>query len=148
MPLTDHADCLLIVIDAQPGFYPAELPAADRARAGEALARAAWLTGLARERWTELVTNGRFMRALRAGELPLDARQPALEARRGFVEAGVVEDRERRAQRRDGVIRLAEREPRIGRRQVRIDGAVEASELLLGLAGRIGTLSMTSRPAA
>jgi len=39
----------------------------------EARAAADWLTGLARERWTELVTNGRFMRALRAGELPLDA---------------------------------------------------------------------------
>jgi nicotinamidase-related amidase len=49
MPLTDHHDCALIVIDAQPGFYPAELPAADRERAEQVLARAAWLAALARE---------------------------------------------------------------------------------------------------
>jgi nicotinamidase-related amidase len=48
MPLTAHEDCLLVVIDAQPGFYPAELPAEDRARAAVALERAAWLAGLAR----------------------------------------------------------------------------------------------------
>ena len=47
MPLTDHEDCLLIVIDAQPGFYPPDLPEADRAAAETALTRAAWLTALA-----------------------------------------------------------------------------------------------------
>ena len=43
MPLTAHEDCLLVVIDAQPGFY------ADDPAALEALARAAWLARLARE---------------------------------------------------------------------------------------------------
>ena len=43
MPLTAHEDCLLIVIDAQPGFY-GEAPAAL-----DALARAAWLAKLAHE---------------------------------------------------------------------------------------------------
>jgi nicotinamidase-related amidase len=47
VPLTDHEDCLLIVIDAQPGFYPPDLPEADRAAAETALTRAAWLTALA-----------------------------------------------------------------------------------------------------
>ena len=47
MPLTDHDDCVLIVIDAQPGFYPPELPEADRAAAETALTRAAWLAALA-----------------------------------------------------------------------------------------------------
>ena len=46
MPLTAHQDCVLVVIDAQPGFYPEEL--ADRPAALEALARAAWLAKLAR----------------------------------------------------------------------------------------------------
>jgi nicotinamidase-related amidase len=49
MPLTAHEDCLLIVVDAQPGFYPAELPAGDRALAAQALERATWLVALARE---------------------------------------------------------------------------------------------------
>jgi nicotinamidase-related amidase len=48
MPLTAHEDCLLIVIDAQPGFYPDDLPAEDRAAAGRALERAVWLAALAR----------------------------------------------------------------------------------------------------
>ena len=47
MPLTAHEDCVLIVIDAQPGFYPADLPATDRADAATALERTAWLTALA-----------------------------------------------------------------------------------------------------
>ena len=47
MPLTDPQDCVVIVIDAQPGFYPAELPATDRERAEQALERAAWLTAVA-----------------------------------------------------------------------------------------------------
>ena len=45
MPLTAHEDCLLVVIDVQPGFYPDDLP--DRPAALEALSRAAWLTQLA-----------------------------------------------------------------------------------------------------
>jgi len=45
MPLTAHEDCLLVCVDAQPGFYPEDLP--DRPRALEALARAAWLAALA-----------------------------------------------------------------------------------------------------
>jgi len=48
VPLTDHEDCLLIVIDAQPGFYPPELSEAERAAAETALERAVWLTALAR----------------------------------------------------------------------------------------------------
>ena len=48
MPLTAHEDCLLIVIDAQPGFYPPELSEAERAAAETALERAVWLTALAR----------------------------------------------------------------------------------------------------
>jgi len=47
MPLIAHEDCALIVIDAQPGFYPPELPEADRAAAAQALDRAAWLVELA-----------------------------------------------------------------------------------------------------
>ncbi len=38
MPLTDHTDCVLVVIDVQPGFDGADEP----------LARARWLTQLAR----------------------------------------------------------------------------------------------------
>ena len=38
MPLTAHQECVLVVIDAQPGFFPDEL--ADRPAALEALARA------------------------------------------------------------------------------------------------------------
>jgi nicotinamidase-related amidase len=45
MPLTAHEDCLLVCVDAQPGFYPEDLP--DRPAALEALARAAWLAALA-----------------------------------------------------------------------------------------------------
>jgi nicotinamidase-related amidase len=47
MPLIAHDECALIVIDAQPGFYPADLPEQDRAAAAQALDRAAWLTALA-----------------------------------------------------------------------------------------------------
>ena len=39
----------MIVIDAQPGFYPPDLPDADRAAAAQALDRAAWLVALARQ---------------------------------------------------------------------------------------------------
>jgi nicotinamidase-related amidase len=47
VPLTDHETCQLIVIDAQPGFYPSDLSDEDRAAAETALTRAAWLTALA-----------------------------------------------------------------------------------------------------
>jgi nicotinamidase-related amidase len=47
MPLTAPEDCVVIVIDAQPGFYPPELPAEDREHAAQALDRAAWLTRVA-----------------------------------------------------------------------------------------------------
>jgi nicotinamidase-related amidase len=48
MPLIAHDECVLVVIDAQPGFHPPDLPEADRAAAAQALDRAAWLTALAR----------------------------------------------------------------------------------------------------
>ena len=47
MPLTAHEDCVVIVIDAQPGFHPPELPDADRTQARQALDRATWLVRLA-----------------------------------------------------------------------------------------------------
>src|SRR3954451_19118286 len=47
MPLTAPEDCVVIVIDAQPGFHPPELPAEDRDRAAAALDRAVWLTAVA-----------------------------------------------------------------------------------------------------
>jgi nicotinamidase-related amidase len=47
MPLTASEDCVVIVIDAQPGFYPPELPAEDRDGAARALDRAVWLTAVA-----------------------------------------------------------------------------------------------------
>ena len=47
MPLIAHEDCVVIVIDAQPGFHPPDLPEADRAAAAQALDRAAWLVALA-----------------------------------------------------------------------------------------------------
>ena len=47
MALTAHEDCVVIVIDAQPGFHPPELPEADKAAAAQALDRAAWLVALA-----------------------------------------------------------------------------------------------------
>jgi nicotinamidase-related amidase len=47
VPLTAHEDCVVIVIDAQPGFYATDLPEDDRARAAAALERAAWLTTVA-----------------------------------------------------------------------------------------------------
>jgi nicotinamidase-related amidase len=47
MPLIAHDECVLIVIDAQPGFYPPERPEAEREAAVRALDRAAWLAALA-----------------------------------------------------------------------------------------------------
>ncbi len=48
MPLLEATDCVLVVIDAQPGFYAGgDLAEADRRGAEAALERAAWLTRLA-----------------------------------------------------------------------------------------------------
>jgi nicotinamidase-related amidase len=48
VPLLDPSQCVLVVIDAQPGFYAAdELSEAQRAAAESALARARWLATLA-----------------------------------------------------------------------------------------------------
>ena len=47
MGLTAHEDCVVIVIDAQPGFHPPDLADADHAAAAQALDRAAWLVALA-----------------------------------------------------------------------------------------------------
>jgi nicotinamidase-related amidase len=48
MPLVDHADSLLVVVDAQEGFYGGGLPADEGSRAREALARMTWLAKVAR----------------------------------------------------------------------------------------------------
>jgi nicotinamidase-related amidase len=48
MPLVDHSDSVLVVIDAQEGFYGDRLPAGESARAREALARMTWLAKVAR----------------------------------------------------------------------------------------------------
>jgi nicotinamidase-related amidase len=48
MPLVDHADSLLVVIDAQEGFYGEALPGREGDRAREALARMTWLARVAR----------------------------------------------------------------------------------------------------
>ena len=48
MPLLDRRDCLLVVIDAQPGFYAADALSPEEAvDAGEALRRASWLVRVA-----------------------------------------------------------------------------------------------------
>jgi nicotinamidase-related amidase len=49
MPLVDHDDSVLVVIDAQEGFYGDRLPSGERARAREALARMTWLARVARQ---------------------------------------------------------------------------------------------------
>jgi nicotinamidase-related amidase len=48
MPLVDHEDCVLVVIDAQEGFYGDSLPPEESARAREALNRMTWLAKVAR----------------------------------------------------------------------------------------------------
>lgn len=48
MPLIDHADSILVVIDVQEGFYGDSLPPDEGARAREALARMTWLAKVAR----------------------------------------------------------------------------------------------------
>jgi nicotinamidase-related amidase len=47
MPHVSLADCVLVVIDAQPGFYGPERGDVDRAQHGSALARSAWLCSVA-----------------------------------------------------------------------------------------------------
>lgn len=47
MPHLDTADCVLVVIDAQPGFYGAERDDVDRDAHADALTRAAWVAGVA-----------------------------------------------------------------------------------------------------
>ncbi len=47
MPHLDVADCVLVVIDAQPGFYPPARTDVDRVLFAAALDRAAWVVALA-----------------------------------------------------------------------------------------------------
>ena len=47
MPHLDADDCVLVVIDAQPGFYGPSRVDVDRDLFGSALARSAWVAGLA-----------------------------------------------------------------------------------------------------
>ncbi len=48
MPLVDHADSVLVVIDVQEGFYGDSLPPDESAHARESLARMTWLAKVAR----------------------------------------------------------------------------------------------------
>jgi nicotinamidase-related amidase len=48
MPHLDVADCVLVVIDAQPGFYGPSRADVDRELFASALARSAWVAGVAR----------------------------------------------------------------------------------------------------
>jgi nicotinamidase-related amidase len=47
VPLVDHRDSVLVVVDAQEAFYAGSLPAAERAGAERALARMTWLARVA-----------------------------------------------------------------------------------------------------
>jgi nicotinamidase-related amidase len=47
VPLVDHGDCVLVVIDVQEGFYGDSLPPEESARAREALSRMTWLAKVA-----------------------------------------------------------------------------------------------------
>ena len=47
MPHLDVSDCVLVVIDAQPGFYPPSRLDVDRAQFASALDRSAWVAGVA-----------------------------------------------------------------------------------------------------
>jgi nicotinamidase-related amidase len=49
MPLVDSDDSVLVVVDAQEGFYGDRLPQAESARARQALARITWLAKVARQ---------------------------------------------------------------------------------------------------
>jgi nicotinamidase-related amidase len=48
VPLVDHRDSVLVVVDAQEAFYAGSLPQAERAGAERALARMTWLARVAR----------------------------------------------------------------------------------------------------
>jgi nicotinamidase-related amidase len=48
MPLVDHGDSVLVVVDAQEGFYGDRLPPGESERARAALARMSWLAKVAR----------------------------------------------------------------------------------------------------
>jgi nicotinamidase-related amidase len=47
VPLVDHRDSVLVVVDAQEAFYAGSLPQAERAGAEQALARMTWLARVA-----------------------------------------------------------------------------------------------------
>lgn len=47
MPHLDVSDCVLVVIDAQPGFYPPSRLDVDRAQFASALDRSAWVAAVA-----------------------------------------------------------------------------------------------------
>jgi nicotinamidase-related amidase len=49
MPLVDHDDSVLVLVDVQEGFFGDSLPPEDRARARDALARLTWLAKVARQ---------------------------------------------------------------------------------------------------
>ena len=49
MPLVDSDDSVLVVVDAQEGFYGDRLPRAESGRARKALARMTWLAKVARQ---------------------------------------------------------------------------------------------------
>jgi nicotinamidase-related amidase len=49
LPLVDHRDSILVVVDAQEGFFGDHLPAGERERARDALARMTWLAKVARQ---------------------------------------------------------------------------------------------------
>jgi nicotinamidase-related amidase len=78
MPHLDTADCVLVVVDAQPGFYGASRLDVDRGLFASALERAAWVVGLAVALHVPVViteedaaTNGPTFDALRAAA-PVD----------------------------------------------------------------------------
>jgi nicotinamidase-related amidase len=48
MPLVDHSDSLMVVVDGQEGFYRGDLAPHESDRAHEALARMTWLARVAR----------------------------------------------------------------------------------------------------
>lgn len=49
LPLVDHSDSILVVVDAQEGFFGDHLPAGDGERARDALACMTWLAKVARQ---------------------------------------------------------------------------------------------------
>ena len=49
MPLVDHGESVLVVVDAQEGFYGSRLPPGEGARARTALDRMVWLAKVARK---------------------------------------------------------------------------------------------------